>query len=116
MEGNLCDWISSLLCEVGGGGAGKGLLHLCHHSHCPRFPQTKAAHMGKDVSGETVTPPQKTISISPEKQYSLKLWTFSAVMLCVVQAPKEPVVKDSNVAPLELLPSKQGKGHKEIWC
>uniref|UniRef100_A0ACB8EQW6 Uncharacterized protein n=1 Tax=Sphaerodactylus townsendi TaxID=933632 RepID=A0ACB8EQW6_9SAUR len=116
MEGNLCDWISSLLCEVGGGGGGKRLLHLCHHSHCPRFLQTKSAHMGKEACGETVTPPQKTINISPEKQYSLKLWTFSAVMLCVVQAPKEPEVKDDNVAPLELSFQEQRKSHKEIWC
>lgn len=114
MEGNLCDWISSLLCEVGGGGPEKG--HFCHHYHCPRFPKTKATHMGKEVCGETITPSQKT-SISPEKQYSLKLWTFSAIMLCVVQAPKEPVVKDGNVGPLELPPPQKEKTHREeIWC
>lgn len=118
MEGNLCDWISSLLCDVGGG---KGLLHLCHHSHCLKFPQShlykfKTAHMGKEACGDAVAPPQKITEMSPEKQYSLKLWTFSAVILCVVQTSKEAAVENGDVAAPESPDQEQGENHKEIWC
>lgn len=123
MEGNLCDWISSLLCDIGRGegGGGKGQLHLCHHSHCLKFPQGylykfKAAHMGKEACGDAVAPPQKITEMSQESQYSLKLWTFSAVILCVVQTPKEAVVEKGNIATQELPDPEQGENHKEIWC
>lgn len=123
MEGNVCDWIFSLLCDAGGEGV-KGLLRLCHHhSRCPKLAggplgKSKAGQMGKEVYGETVTPSQKSIAVPQEKQYSLKLWTFSAAILCVVQTPKEKVVGDINVAPPKLPHQEQREeeNHKEIWC
>lgn len=121
MEKNLCHWITSLLYESEGGSEGKNLLHLCHHSHFFKLPQksfykSKTANMGKEVGGEKVNPSQKTTLISQEKQYSLKLWTFSAVVFCVVQAPKKAAIEDYKGAPLEQLHQEQRKSQKTIWC